>query len=206
MAHVESMSPVVIQNHSIILPNCQKPPTQRLKWKVQILSGLLSACKWTEQCQHGNSRYLCRADGYLVVNFKFLNHSKFHEHPQGCSNHGIHIKWEVIKMDVINAKLWHQRDVCCLKMPKGKGKLWFKARSFFSVSLKRNHPYICQYVPCCMWIPGNKEFIWEIQAGQANRGGEQGEGEEPDASGKYTHHPDCMWSSHTAVRLEELTT
>lgn len=47
----------------------------------------------------------CSADGYLVVNFKFLNHSKFHEHPQGRSNHGIHIEREVIKMDIVNAKL-----------------------------------------------------------------------------------------------------
>lgn len=156
------MPPVVIQNHSIILPNCQKPPTQRLKWKVQIVSGLLNVYKWTEQCQGKSSRYLWSADGYLVVNFKFLNHSKFHEHPQGCSNHGIHIKWEVIKMDIINAKLRHQRDVCCLKMPKGKGNFWFKTLVFFSVSLLQEtiHTSVltCQYIPCLMWTPSNKSL------------------------------------------------
>lgn len=200
------MPPVVIQNHSIILPNCQKPPTQRLQWKVQIVSGLLNMYKWTEQCQDRRSRYLCSADGYLVVNFKFLNHSKFQEHPQGCSNHGIHIKWEVIKMDIINAKLWHQRDVCCLKMPKGKGNFRFKTQVFFSSYKKPSihHFWPANTSPAWFKCRAIKVFNWEIQTCQANRAGKQWEGEERGMSRKYAQHPD--WSLYIAFRLWALTT
>lgn len=144
---------------------------------------------------------ICSADGYLVVNFKFLNHSKFHEHPQGCSNHGIHIEREVIKMDIINAKLWHQRDVCCLKTPKGN--FWFNTSVFFSFFHSYKKQTVHQFWPANTspaWFKcwAVKVFIWETQTHQANRVWEQWEREEPGMSRKYVHHPN--WSSDTVFR------
>lgn len=152
-------------------------------------------CKWTEQCQDRSSRYLRRADGYLVVNFKFLNHSKFHEHPQGCSNHGIHIKWEVIKMDVINAKLWHQRDVCCLKMPRGKGNFWFKSWAFFSMSLlqETTHTAVltCQFKSTLLDLNANqyKSSCEKYQQGKVTEKGNNGKEKNQIQSGNMLTIP-----------------
>lgn len=41
---------------------------------------------------------------YLIVNFKFLYHPQLHEHPESGCDHGVNIKREVIKMDVIDGK------------------------------------------------------------------------------------------------------
>lgn len=76
---------------------------------------------------------------YLIVNFKFLNHSKLHEHPKGCCYHGVHVKGEVIKMDVAYAKFCHKRDVCCLKLPGDNKKL---LRHGLALFLKMNFPQI----------------------------------------------------------------
>lgn len=37
LAHVEGVSPVVVENHSVILPHCQKPPAQGLKWEGEAV-------------------------------------------------------------------------------------------------------------------------------------------------------------------------
>lgn len=40
LAHVEGVSPVVVENHSVILPYCQKPPAQGLKWEGEAVWGM----------------------------------------------------------------------------------------------------------------------------------------------------------------------
>lgn len=126
------MPPVVIQNHSVILPDCQKPPTQCLKWKSTNRIRVLTCTNGHGASETKAADYLCRADGYLIVNFKFLNHSQLHEHPEGCSYHGIHVEGEVIKMDIVYAKLWHEWDICCLELPKDNKK-FFRHNSAFSL-------------------------------------------------------------------------
>lgn len=37
LAHVEGVSPVVVENHSVVLPDCQKPPAQGLKWEGEAV-------------------------------------------------------------------------------------------------------------------------------------------------------------------------
>lgn len=41
---------------------------------------------------------------HLIVDFKFLNHPQFHEHPKSSRDHGINVERKVIKMDVIDGK------------------------------------------------------------------------------------------------------
>lgn len=47
----------------------------------------------------------------LIVDLKFLNHSQFHEHPQGGRYHGINVKGEVVEGELVDAQLTDQGDV-----------------------------------------------------------------------------------------------
>lgn len=159
------MPPVVIQNHSVIFPHCQKPPTQCLKWKRKIASGTRTSTNGASFANTKAADYLCRADGYLIVNSKFLNYSKLHEHPEGCCYHGIRIKGEIIKVDIIYTKLWHQRDVCCLKLHREKEKRIRHNSAMFLLSFEMKHTldlHITCVAAITLWSKSGEKLTFEI--------------------------------------------
>lgn len=57
---------------------------------------------------------------YLVVDLKFLDHSQFHEHPQGGRYHGIDVQGEVVEGELVDPQLADEGDVGGLFRRSGK--------------------------------------------------------------------------------------
>lgn len=120
---------------------------------------------------------------YLIVNFKFLYHPQLHEHPESGCDHGVNIKREVIKMDVIDGKFWHQRDVGCLQNRGHKSSQvhqLFQTPHLALLSCLSDMPHksdlTCTYTPRQLNSELEMSFVSQLQMPQANEGGGGGGG------------------------------
>lgn len=119
----------MIQNHSVVFPDSQEPPAQCLGEEKKEISTRASgydddaAGFSLGESVSGSDILSIKKDvcvAYLVVDLKLLDHSQFHEHPQGGRYHGIDVQGEVVEGELVDPQLADEGDVGGLFRRSGK--------------------------------------------------------------------------------------